>query len=288
MASERIICNGFTSLRRAGLLAAFSALAIFPDGIARPAGVGGPRAAEQTPPTAYSDTIFFELVEKYAADDGESVNYAAWQTSPEDMAALDQQVQMIAAISPKSHPDLFPTKGAERRYWINSYNTLVLDAVLDYWPLESVKDVKLSLTSRLVPGKGFFNDREIVVGGETTNLLKLEKEVLRTQQDPRIHFALNCASGSCPVLRPSDWSEEELERATRDFINDPANVSVEGEVVYVSRIFKWYKKKFPRDIHGYLKQYAEPELEAQLMTAISNGYSTRYRDYDWSLNASEP
>jgi hypothetical protein len=190
----------------------------------------------------YSDEIFRQLVARYAVDDGAKIDYAAWQASPDDLAALDGQIALIGRISPKSHPNLFPTRAAERRYWINTYNALVLDAVLEYWPLDSVKDVKLSFTSRIVPGKGFFHDRKVVVGGETSNLLKLEKDLLRSQKDPRLHFALNCASDSCPVLRPSDWSEEELERATRDFINDPANIAVVGETVYVSKIFKWFRK----------------------------------------------
>lgn len=232
----------------------------------------------------YSDEIFRELVAKYALEGGEAIDYAAWRASPEDLAALDRQVEMIARVSPRSHPGLFPTQPAERRYWINAYNALVLDAVLEHWPLASVKDIKLSLTSRLVPGKGLFHDRKVVVGGEITNLLRLEKDVLRTQRDPRLHFALNCASKSCPILRPSDWSEEELERAARDFVNDPANVAVEGETVYLSEIFKWFRKDFPQDVYGYLAQYAEPELAAALETASDRGYRRQYRDYDWALN----
>jgi hypothetical protein len=246
--------------------------------------VSEPVAAEGS--TGYSDEIFLELVGKYASDGGDEIDYAAWQASPEDLAALDRQIALIGLVSPVSHPEYFSTPATERRYWINAYNALVLDAVLEYWPLDSVRDVKLSLTSRLVPGKGFFHDRKVVVGGEATNLLKLEKDLLRSQKDPRLHFALNCGSDSCPVLRPSDWSEEELEHAARDFINDPENVAVEGETVYLSRIFKWYKKDFPRDIFEYLAQYAEPELQAALRSASERNYRKRYRDYDWSLNES--
>ncbi len=66
--------------------------------------------------------------------------------------------------------------------------------------------MKISITSRVVPGKGFFYDRKVVVGGEETNLYKLDKEVLRNQKDPRLHFALNCGSESCPVVRPWEWA----------------------------------------------------------------------------------
>ena len=226
----------------------------------------------------YSDDIFLQLVSRYASSDGESVDYESWQSSPEDMAKLDEQIEMIAATSPDSHPALFPAKESARRYWINSYNALVLDAVLDYWPLDSVKDVKLSLTSRLIPGKGFFHDRRVTVGGKTMGLLKFEKEVLREQADPRLHFALNCASDSCPIIRPSGWSDEELDQAAREFVNDADNVRVESGKVYLSNIFKWYKKDFPRDLYTYLGQYAEPALREQLAAATQGKYRKRYNE----------
>ncbi len=235
----------------------------------------------------YSDEPFLALVRKYAIDGGEKVDYAAWKNSPEDLATLDRQVDLIARVSPDSHPELFPTNEAQRSYWINTYNTLVLQAVLDYWPLESVRDVKISFTSRLVPGKGFFYDRKVVVGGKQTSLYKFEKQVLRNQKDSRLHFALNCASDSCPVLRAWEWSDEQLDAAARDFINDQANVSIDDDTLYLSSIFKWYKKEFPDDIYGYLKQYAEPGLGHQLQAAKDYNYRIRYRPYNWSLNDSD-
>ena len=235
----------------------------------------------------YSDGPFLALVRKYAIDGGEKVDYAAWKNSPEDLATLDRQVDLIARVSPDSHPELFPTSEAQRSYWINTYNTLVLQAVLVYWPLESVRDVKISFTSRLVPGKGFFYDRKIVVGGKHTSLYKFEKQVLRNQKDSRLHFALNCASDSCPVLRAWEWSDEQLDAAARDFINDRANVSIDDDTLYLSSIFKWYKKEFPDDIYAYLQQYAEPGLGHQLQAANDYNYRIRYRPYDWSLNDSD-
>jgi hypothetical protein len=248
-----------------------------------------PRAPVPVPQEAavYSDKAFLELVRKYVVEDGEKVDYEAWKNSPQDLAALQQQVALIALISPSSDPRQFPDRASQRSYWINAYNALVLQAVLEYWPLESVREVKISATSRLVPGKGFFYDRKVIVGGEETNLYKLEKEVLRSQKDPRLHFALNCASESCPVLRPWEWTDDQLDAAARDFVNHPDNVSVEDGKLYLSSIFKWYKKDFPKDINGYLQQYADAELEQQLKQASERNYRTRYRDYDWSLNSHE-
>ncbi len=235
----------------------------------------------------YSDGPFLALVRKYSIDDGKKVDYAAWKNSAEDLASLDRHVDLIARVSPDSHPELFPTSEAQRSYWINTYNTLVLQAVLDYWPLESVRDVKISFTSRLGPGKGFFYDREIVVGGKQTSLYKFEKQVLQNQKDSRVHFALNCASDSCPVLRAWEWSDEQLDAAARDFINERANVSIDDDTLTLSSIFKWYRKEFPDDIHSYLQQYAEPGLGQQLQAAKDANYRIRYRPYDWSLNDSD-
>jgi Protein of unknown function, DUF547 len=250
----------------------------------------GDLAADETYATSndveYSDQTYRDLIDRYSVEDGDSVDYAAWQASANDMQALDDFIALIGRISPANHPELFPTTGDARRYWINTYNALVLDSVLDYWPLDSVRDVEVSLTSRIVAGKGFFYDREFVVGGKLINLVDLEDQVLEELADPRLHFALNCASDSCPVLRASDWSEAELEQAARDFINNPDNVAVEDGRLYLSRIFKWYRKDFPRDIVAYLRNYADARLDTELEAAADKGYPVRYRDYDWSLNGS--
>ena len=254
------------------------------------AAVGGAPGDDMTAvgaPAVYSNEPYLALVRKYAIDDGDKVDYAAWKKSPEDLARLDRQVDLIARVSPDSHPELFPTSEAQRSYWINTYNTLILHAVLDYWPLQSVRDVKISFTSRLVPGKGFFYDRKVVVGGKQTSLYKFEKQVLRNQKDLRLHFALNCASDSCPVLRAWGWSDAQLDAAARDFINDRANVSIDDDTLTLSSIFNWYKKEFPDDIYGYLQQYAEPGLGHQLQTAKDYNYPIRYRPHDWSLNDSD-
>jgi hypothetical protein len=232
----------------------------------------------------YSNEVFVSLLEKYIVSAGDGVDYAAWKASPEDLAALDRQVALLARVSPVSHPEQFPGRSERRSYWINTYNTLVLQAVLELWPLESVQDVKISFSSRVVPGKGFFYDRKVVVGGEETNLYKLEKSILSQQKDPRLHFAFNCASNSCPVLRPWEWTEEQLDTAAHEFINDRDNVQVRDDRVYLSRIFKWYKKDFPADLLEYLQGYAGPTLAKELQTAIEQGYRLSYRSYDWSLN----
>ncbi|HET6566029.1 MAG TPA: DUF547 domain-containing protein [Xanthomonadales bacterium] len=239
-------------------------------------------AVEEVP--VYTAETYQQLVRKYAQEGGEQVDYAGWKDNAADRAQLDEFVQLLAAVSPATHPGQFPTRADERSYWINAYNALVLQAVLELWPLDSVRDVKVSFSSRVIPGKGFFYDREVVVGGQTTNLYNLEKQVLKSQRDPRLHFALNCASESCPVLRPSDWTDADLDQAARDFINQPENVAVVDGKLQVSRIFKWYRKDFPTDLAAYLQQYAEPDLAKRLQQASLQQFPLVYLEYDWSLN----
>jgi hypothetical protein len=232
----------------------------------------------------YTVTAFLELVKKYQNEDG-NIDYQSWKDSTEDMERLNQQVELLAKVSPVNSPGQFSLPASVRSYWINTYNTLVIQAVLEYWPLESVRAVKISVSSRLVPGKGFFYDRKVVVGGHKTNLYQLEKEVLKSQKDPRLHFALNCASGSCPVLRSWEWTDEQLNTAAREFVNNPANVKVDDGTVFLSRIFKWYRKDFPKDTYTYLQQFADAGLGQQLQSASDNGYPTKYFEYDWGINA---
>lgn len=232
----------------------------------------------------YTATAFLELVQKYQNEDG-NIDYQSWKDSAEDIKRLNQQVALLAQVSPANSPGQFSLPANVRSYWINTYNTLVIQAVLEYWPLESVQAVKISVSSRLVPGKGFFYDRKVVVGGQRTNLYQLEKEVLKSQKDPRLHFALNCASGSCPVLKSWEWTDEQLNTAAREFVNNPANVKVDGKTVFLSRIFKWYRKDFPKDTYTYLRQFADEGLDQQLQSASDNGYRTRYYEYDWGINA---
>ncbi len=231
----------------------------------------------------YTAKPFLELLKKYQNEHGD-VDYQAWKDSSEDMTRLNQQVELLASVSPLNEPGQFAVPAMARSYWINTYNTLVIHAVLEYWPLESVQAVKISVSSRVVPGKGFFYDRKVVVGGHKTNLYQLEKQILKLQKDPRLHFAFNCASGSCPVLRDWEWTDEQLDIAARDFVNNPANVKVIDETVFLSRIFKWYRKDFPKDTYAYLRQYADADLDKHLQTASEGAYPTKYFKYDWDIN----
>ena len=242
------------------------------------------------------------LLTRYLDDEG-GVRYQAWNESPSDVAALDQVLGAWQAKSPQSDPENFSSASHRLGYWLNLYNALVIREILRHWPLESVRDVRPTLMSKVAPLKGFFKDLHFVVGGEKMNLSEIENEVIRSQfRDARIHFALNCGSAACPILRRSVFDgsslEEQLREASVAFISDEAHVRVDDDAktLWLSKLFKWYASDFERHaqlerdgkestVVDFLALFASPALRTKLQRASSQNYRIRYDDYDWSLNA---
>ena len=131
-----------------------------------------------------------------------------------------------------------------------------------------------------------------MIGGKQFSLYQIENGILRKMNEPRIHFALNCASASCPVLKDGFYSEESLEReleaAASAFIQSPLGIVIEKGVMTVrlSRIFKWYKKDFKRaagSVLEYVKGYLQEGDRTFIDSYISN-ISIHYMEYDWALH----
>jgi len=246
------------------------------------------------PVDRYSHETFDALLRKHVDGRGK-VDYGAWKSNAEDMKTLDEYVNLIANASPLSRKELFPTKRDVLAYWINAYNALVIRAVLQAWPIRSVTDVKSG--SNFVRGQGFFANRKYRVGGEWISLYDLENRHIRNEQDPRVHFALNCASGSCPPLPNTTFKSDELEKtldaAARGFVNSEENVFVSEKrtSVFLSKIFDWYEDDFLKALRrpgatilDYLLLYAEAPLAERLRTAKAAKYDIAYLEYDWTLN----
>ncbi|NQV86082.1 MAG: DUF547 domain-containing protein [Woeseiaceae bacterium] len=250
------------------------------------------------PEQSFSHDSFEELLNAYVTPDGR-VDYARWRAHPASVAQLDSYLAAISGFSPDTAPTRFSGRNDELAYWMYGYNAYVIKAVLDHWPIASVTDVKAPLEA--VKGLGFFYQLRFSFGGEFLSLLRVENDRVRKQfKDPRIHFILNCASASCPVARPGLAIGDELDRslslAASEFINDPANVTVDHDnnVIYLSKIFKWYENDFVNDVRldgkpvgnallVYIAQYALGNLADDL--AKSSDYEIQYRDYDWHINS---
>lgn len=252
------------------------------------------------PDGEFSHDVFAKLLQRFVHTDG-YVTYQAWYEDADARVALDAYLGTVAAYSPDNAPERFSTKSSAQVYWLTVYNALVIKAVLDRWPLDTVTDVKAPV--ELTRGMGFFYTLEFIVGGVSYNLYDLEhKKVLNASKDPRAHFFLNCGSKGCPAMRPTlptgQNLDDYLDEATRDFIGNPDNVRVDhaNQAIYLSRIFKWYSSDFVnylarehRDTSRGVVDYialAGP-LRVRDEIAKADGYRVRYRDYDWSINASD-
>jgi hypothetical protein len=174
------------------------------------------------------------------------------------------------------------TRDERFAFYINAYNAWTIKLVLSGYPgIESIKDLGSIFQS---PWK----KKICRIGGDVVSLDHIEHDILRPKfKDPRVHFAINCASISCPPLMSQPFRGSTLDRqlddATRAFINNPERNYLKGNTLYVSRIFKWFGKDFDYDIVGFFLTYADDHLKKEL-EAKKQTVKVSYLSYDWSLN----
>ncbi len=231
-----------------------------------------------------ADTTFNQVLSEYV-DAGGRVNYDALRKNP---FALKSFVDFIAEVSPDSKPELFPTPNTRKAYWINAYNALVMSGIIENPGISSVKEVALT--------NGFFRQLKFIVGGEPMTLNHIEHDILRAEyQDPRIHFAINCGSASCPVLGERMYDAKDLDArldsAAAHFIRDTANVRInyESQTIYCSQIFKWYAEDFEKSqFKGVIPTIARYLEDEQKRRVDISDFELKYLDYNWELNEQKP
>ena len=213
---------------------------------------------------------FDSVLSKYVDSNG-LVNYGALIENPYN---INEYLEFIKKVSPISHPELFPTKSDKLAYWINAYNALIIKLMIDN-PDKNILEISFGHLIWLT---------QFEVGSKKISLHKIEHKILR-RLDPRIHFVISCGSKSCPPLGKriflGSTVEEQLDSSTKDFINNKNNVfvSFENNTIYLSKIFKWYKKDFI-DVKKYIVKYLNDDTS---FNQIKN-FKIKYNDYDWSLN----
>lgn len=156
-------------------------------------------------------------------------------------------------------------------YWINAYNALTVDLILRNYPLNSIKDIDKPWDQRLWK-----------FGNKWQNLNAIEHKILRTMNEPRIHFAIVCASESCPKLEnfafvPSKL-ESQLTTVTKGFLSDKSKNDLSENCIKLSKIFKWYAKDFKTkgSLIDFLNGYTDVK--------ISSKAKKIFKDYSWALN----
>jgi len=176
----------------------------------------------------------------------------------------------------------------QKAYWINLYNALTVQVILDHYPVKSIMDIDIS------PGlfaNGPWDAKLLTIEGEQVSLNDIEHLILRPIfHDNRLHYALNCASLGCPDLQGIAYTaantEALLNTAARTFVNSARGARMENGRLYVSSIYKWFQVDFggsEEAVVQHLRQYAEEGL-AKVLQTYKDGVSD---DYDWRLNSAE-
>jgi hypothetical protein len=196
-----------------------------------------------------------------------------------DRSRLQSYIDALAALDPRDY-----NRQQQRSYWINLYNALTVKLVLDKYPVKSIRRINGGLL-----GTGPWNRKIVTVAGTELSLNDIEHRILRPiWRDPRIHFAVNCASLGCPNLVAYAYTDENtealLEQGAHAYINHPRGVRFnEQGILILSSIFNWYDTDFGASREErlqYLAAYAAPRLATQL-----SAYSGKIKyAYDWALN----
>jgi len=208
------------------------------------------------------DALWATQLQQYVDSNGK-VNYAAWKKKSK---LLDDYIQVLQEQPPHDQW----SKAEQLAYWINAYNALTVQLILKYYPLNSIQDIRKPWEQIV------FRVKE-----QTYTLNAIEHQVLRKMDEPRIHFAINCASASCPKLAQKPYTainlEAELQAVTQAFLCDPEKNILTEEKVQLSKIFLWFAEDF-----GSKKERLE-WLSKQTGLELTQA-RVRYLKYDWSLN----
>ena len=209
------------------------------------------------------------LLKKHVSASSGMVNYEGFKT---DRESLNSYLNLLK----NNHPKSSWSKNQQMAYWINAYNAFTVDLILRNYPLKSINDISKG-------GKKPWDIAFIKIGDKTYTLNDIEHKILRPKfQDPRIHFAVNCASISCPLLLNEAFTEqnleEKLQQQAKRFINDKSRNKISSSSAQLSKIFEWFKGDFEKNgsIIDFLNKYSN--------TKITPKAKITYLNYNWNLN----
>ena len=221
-----------------------------------------------------------ELLRRYADADG-FVDYTGWKQSPEDLQKLDEY---LAALS-QADEARDATAVQRLAFWVNAYNAVTVRGILREYPTTSIQNHVAR-----VWGYNIWRDLKLSVGNHRYSLGEIEHSILRTMNEPRIHFAIVCASRGCPRLLNEAYAaerlEEQLSRNTLAFFADPTKCSADAakNELHLSPILEWFAADFGASTPAVLQRIVNWLPEAAQAVARSQGVRVNYLDYDWSLN----
>ena len=219
-----------------------------------------------------AQSLYSELLQRYVKNG--VVDYQGFKN---EEATLDEYLKILE----NTRVDVL-SRDEQFAFYVNAYNSWTIKLVLSGYPkIKSIKDLGNIF-------KTPWQKKIVRINGEVITLDDVEHKILRKKfRDPRVHFAVNCASKSCPPLisepyRGSSLSQQ-LDDSTRAFINDPGSNYLKGNKLYVSKIFKWFPEDFDDNIVDFFLKYAEEDFKKEL-EARKDKIKIKYLHYDWSLN----
>ena len=207
--------------------------------------------------------LWTSALQEHVDDDG-NVNYKSWK---KDTTYLDNYLQTLE----ENPPVEAWSKSDSLAYFINAYNAVTVKLILDKYPLKSIRNL-------VTP----WRFKRFTLNGEKVSLNHIEHEILRKMNEPRMHFAINCASASCPklinVAFESHTMEKQLEQVTRDFINNPKRNKLSEKKIEISRIFQWFSDDFgnKKERIAFIRKYANQPF--------NENPKVDFLTYNWQLN----
>ncbi|MDN3700331.1 DUF547 domain-containing protein [Vibrio artabrorum] len=212
-----------------------------------------------------------QFLDRYRVKQGQNALVRYQAVSTEDKAKLKHYIKRLEQLNPLNY-----SKAEQYAYWVNLYNAVTVDLILDAYPIKSI--TKLGGLFSFGP----WGDDVVVVNEKSLTLNDIEHRILRPiWQDPRTHYAVNCASLGCPNLQPdaftSDNTEPLLEQAAREFVNSNKGVLVTNNKLQLSSIYQWFAVDFGTE------QQLLQHLDLYRTQPVTNTHKISY-DYDWSLN----
>jgi len=218
------------------------------------------------------NSLYADLIKKYVQQG--VVDYQGFKNEESKLDAYLKVLEKTDAAK--------LSRNEQFAFYINAYNAWTIKLILTGYPgVKSIKDL----------GSIFKNPwkKEIVrIDGDVLTLDNVEHDILRPRfKDPRVHFAVNCASKSCPPLISEPYRgadlDEQLNASTRAFLSNPKENYLQENTLYASEIFKWFNDDFNKDVVGFFITFAEGDLKERLI-ANRDRIKVKYLDYDWSLN----
>lgn len=215
--------------------------------------------------------IWNKVLTQYVNHQGR-VNYKKLKVNRQEFDIFIKQIEQVNLSE--------MTENEKKAFWINAYNAVTLKVVLDAYPVKGIRRINFGLVWNIPRS----------VAKTKISLGDIEHKILRPLGDPRIHFAINCASIGCPELSNEPFYpqvlDEKLDSETRKFVNDSKKVRLDqkNNTLYYSAIFDWFEEDFlveHESVESFIVNYLNEQDKAFLDI---NSVKLQVLEYDWGLN----